>query len=82
MKSTSKKNLHWPAKPLARACCQFEDSCVMGIRYANARADGGISLNPPMDTRLAPGDKVIAISADDDTIQLSGLTIHPGGRKA
>jgi voltage-gated potassium channel Kch len=30
-----------------------------------------------MDTRIAPGDKLIAISADDDTIKLSDLTTHP-----
>ncbi len=63
---------------------QYEDSCVMGVQFANPQmgADGGISLNPPMDTRLAAGDKIIAISADDDTIRLAGLDIHPAGRKS
>lgn len=51
----------------------FEDSTVMGI----CRADGNVMLNPPMDTRYEPGDKVIAISADDDTINLSGLNSFP-----
>jgi voltage-gated potassium channel Kch len=51
----------------------YEDSTVMGIR----RADGSVLLNPPMDTRFEPGDKVIAISADDDTVKLSGLNTHP-----
>jgi voltage-gated potassium channel Kch len=48
----------------------YEDSTVLGIfdGQRNAR------LNPPPDTRFQPGDKVIAISADDDTIRLSGLT--------
>jgi hypothetical protein len=30
-----------------------------------------------MDTRIAPGDKVIAVAADDDTIKLSGLSTPP-----
>ena len=51
----------------------YDDSSLIGLQ----QADGAIKLNPPMDTRLAPGDKVIAISADDDTIRLSGLTTPP-----
>ena len=51
----------------------FEDSTVMGI----GRANGAVLLNPPMDTRFEPGDKIIAISADDDTVKLSGLNTHP-----
>src|SRR6188768_1492002 len=42
----------------------FESSAVMGI----ARADGNVLVNPPMDTRFAEGDRVIAISEDDDTV--------------
>jgi Trk K+ transport system NAD-binding subunit len=52
---------------------QYEDSSIIGVRFAN----GSVSLNPSMDTRLAAGDKVIAISADDDTIRLSGLKAIP-----
>lgn len=55
------------------ALLAFEDSTVMGI----GRANGAVLLNPPMDTRFEPGDKVIAISADDDTVKLSGLNTHP-----
>ena len=51
----------------------YEDSAAIGIQ----QADGAIKLNPPMDMRLAPGDKVIAVSADDDTIKLSGLSTPP-----
>jgi hypothetical protein len=51
----------------------YEDSAVIGIQ----QVDGGIKLNPPMDMRFAPGDKVIAVSADDDTIRLSGLSSAP-----
>ncbi len=55
------------------ALLAFEDSTVMGI----GRANGAVLLNPPMDSRFEPGDKVIAISADDDTVKLSGLNTHP-----
>jgi Trk K+ transport system NAD-binding subunit len=51
----------------------YADSAVIGIQ----QADDAIKLNPPMDMRLAPGDKVIAVSADDDTIKLSGLSTPP-----
>ena len=60
-------------KNFGESLLQFEDSSVMGIRFAN----GTISLNPAMDTRLAAGDKVIAVSADDDTIRLAGLPSIP-----
>ena len=49
----------------ALAC--FADSAVIGL----VRADGVTQVNPPMQTRIAAGDKLIAISADDDTIIMS-----------
>jgi len=42
----------------------YEDSSVVGIQYA----DGSCKVNPPMDHVLLKGDKVIAITADDDTL--------------
>lgn len=42
----------------------FEDSTVIGIYKKN----GQILINPPKDTILEDGDKVIAISQDDDTV--------------
>jgi voltage-gated potassium channel Kch len=54
-------------KTYGEALMAFEDSTLIGIRFANGTA----GLNPAMETRLAPGDKVIAISADDDTIRVS-----------
>ncbi len=48
----------------------FEDSTLIGLRPA----DGGPKLNPPMDTVIRPGDHVIVISADDDTVRLSSPT--------
>jgi len=46
------------------AISSFEDSAVIGLM----RADGEASINPPMDTRLAADDRIIAISEDDDTL--------------
>jgi voltage-gated potassium channel Kch len=54
-------------RTFAEALFAYEDSCLMGVRFA----DGRIAINPPMDTRLAAGDKVIAISEDDDTVKIS-----------
>jgi len=34
-------------------------------------SDGKVRLNPPMHTRIKPGDQVIAISEDDDTVVLA-----------
>jgi voltage-gated potassium channel Kch len=62
---------HEPAlagKSYGEALFAYEDSAVIGVRFA----DGRIQLNPPMDTPLAAADRIIAISQDDDTIRLSG----------
>lgn len=48
----------------------YEDSTLMGLQ----RADGTILMNPPMETDLRAGDHLFALSEDDDTIRLSGLT--------
>jgi voltage-gated potassium channel Kch len=50
------------------ALFSYETSSVMGIFTKNEEA----LINPPMDTVFGPGDSVIAISEDDDTIKLSG----------
>ncbi len=46
----------------------YADSAVIGM----VRASGETLINPPMDSRFEAGDKVIAISEDDDTVVLSG----------
>ena len=47
----------------------YEDSSIIGVQ-----AQGQLPrLNPPMETVIQPGDRLIAISADDDTVRLSGL---------
>jgi len=48
---------------------QYETSSVIGLR----KHDGRILLNPPMDMEVEKGDKVIAVSEDDDTVILSGI---------
>lgn len=54
-------------KTFGEALLMYEDSCLLGLR----KADGAIRLNPPMDTTIERGDQIIALSEDDDTIQLS-----------
>ncbi|MFB9991296.1 potassium transporter TrkA [Deinococcus oregonensis] len=53
------------------ALAAFEHSSLMGLRLP----DGRILLNPPMETPIAAGTQVIAISADDDTVR--ALPIQP-----
>jgi voltage-gated potassium channel Kch len=60
-------------KTFGEALLAYEDSTVMGLR----KVDGSILLNPPMETRIEPGDQLFALSEDDDTIHLSGLTNIP-----
>ena len=55
------------------ALLAFEDSSLMGLR----KADGRILLSPAMDTRIESGDQIFALSADDDTIRLSSLSLPP-----
>ncbi len=50
-------------KTFGEALFLFEKSTVIGIQ-----SQGKTYLNPPMATILQPGDQIIAISEDDDTI--------------
>lgn len=45
----------------------FENSSLIGIH-----SSGITTLNPPMGTKLAGGDQIVAISADDDKIRMGG----------
>lgn len=65
-------------KTFGEALLMYEDSCVLGLRLA----DGQIRLNPPMDTTIAHGDQIIALSEDDDTILLSAYaaSLRAGSR--
>ena len=58
-----------------KALFMYEDSTLIGLQTSG----GQVKLNPPMETIIQPGDRIIAISQDDDTIHLSnmqGLTIN------
>jgi voltage-gated potassium channel Kch len=54
-------------KTFREALFAYETSAVIGVR----RAKGGVQILPPLDYVLAPGDALIAISQDDDTIFMS-----------
>ncbi len=56
-------------KTFVEALFAYETSMVIGIRKKN----GEIILKPPMNSIIEEGDRVIAISEDDDTIILSGI---------
>ena len=47
----------------------FEESAVIGI----VRAGETPQLNPPMQTVIGRGDRLVVITADDDTARMSGL---------
>jgi len=48
----------------------YDDSTVLGYM----KEDGKVKINPTMDTVLSDKDRILAISEDDDTIILSGIT--------
>jgi len=60
-------------KTYGEALLAYETSAVMGLRLG----DGTILLNPPAATKISSGDKVFAISEDDDTVVVSGLESIP-----
>ncbi len=54
-------------KTYGEALMMYESSCVIGLKK------GTMSMvNPLMETKIESGDEIIAISADDDTLVLSG----------
>jgi voltage-gated potassium channel Kch len=55
-------------KTFGEALLAYEDSAVIGLHRPGATPQ----LNPPMDTRIEAGDRLIVISEDDDTIRLRG----------
>jgi voltage-gated potassium channel Kch len=57
-------------KSFGEALLAYEDSTVIGM----CPRGGSPTIKPPMDTVFREGDQVIAISEDDDTVVLSGLT--------
>jgi len=57
-------------KSFGDALLAYESSSLIGLQYK----DGRVQLLPPIETRIQTGDRIIAISVDDDTIILSGLS--------
>ncbi len=54
-------------KTYGDAIAAYEDSSVIGLQFA----DGTVKVNPPMNYEIKSGDKIIAITADDDTLVLT-----------
>ena len=54
------------------ALFRFEDSALLGL----CSGDGPVKLKPPMDRIIAATDKVIAVSADDDTVLITESLAH------
>jgi ion channel POLLUX/CASTOR len=64
-------------KTFREAVSAYDDSTLMGVLTAQDE----ILLPPPFDRPMAAGDKVIAISEDDDTVVLNGKSlVHPEGQ--
>jgi voltage-gated potassium channel Kch len=71
-------------KTYGEALMAYEASSVMGMQQEGHAA----SLNPPMDTIIAAGDRIFAMTEADDTLLVSGLAsvpldesvIHPAAR--
>jgi voltage-gated potassium channel Kch len=65
-------------KTLGESLLMYEASTVIGLK-----PKGGLpQLKPPLETVIQPGDQIVAISADDDTVVLSGLTDWSINQKA
>jgi ion channel POLLUX/CASTOR len=60
-------------KTYGEALTAYETSTVMGMKKGAKDA----SLNPPMDTIIGADDKLFALTADDDTLIVSGLASIP-----
>jgi ion channel POLLUX/CASTOR len=56
-------------KTYGEALFAYSQCSVMGLRHASV----GVKINPPMDTVLFSGDKIIAIAEDDDKVVFSGF---------
>ncbi len=57
-------------KTFSETLSLYEHSSVIGLKTQG----NGILLNPAMDRTVSPGDLIIAISEDDDTVVLSDKT--------
>ena len=57
-------------KTYKEALFAYDTSSVIGLFTANEQ----VLINPSMDTIINNGDQIIAISEDDDTVKVSGLS--------
>ena len=53
-------------KTYGASILSYKDSSVIGLQFAN----GSVKINPPMEYEIKKGDKIIAITEDDDTMVL------------
>lgn len=56
-------------KTFREALFSYEDSAIIGIQLAGSNH---VEVNPPMNKLLQPGDRLIGITEDDDTMVISG----------
>ncbi len=56
-------------KTFGEALFAYEHCSLMGLRLAA----GGVQINPPMETVIQQGDRVIAIAEDDDKVIFNGF---------
>lgn len=56
----------------------YEDSAVMGFM----KKDGTVMINPPMDTIIENGDKIIAITEDDESLMVSDKAVPAPDKSA
>jgi hypothetical protein len=60
----------WPeliGNTFAEAQLRFTDATVIGLRYAPGSGKRPVELNPPGDTRIEYGDKILVLAEDNDT---------------
>lgn len=58
-------------KTFREATFSYEDSAIIGVQFAS---DNHVEVNPPMSTVIQPGDQLIGITEDDDTMVISNRT--------
>jgi hypothetical protein len=57
-------------KTFGESLFAYEHCSVMGLR----QAAGGVKVNPPMETVIQKGDRIITIAEDDDKVIFSGFS--------
>jgi ion channel POLLUX/CASTOR len=60
-------------KTFGETLLMYPHSSPLGLRFAN----GSVQLKPPLDTVIQPGDSVIAVTEDDDTLRLPDVPPPP-----